>query len=244
MMEQQALSDSNFDALSLRKDMWDDLKEGRAELVCRSCQFAKVIYIKKGSVEPPWDLWGRIFMWLGYPNVPNFQGQQTKWRVFWFPATTKRMYPPAETQSEVGPASLNGGYSYPCHSDAIVIYRLEEATRVLIHEVLHASCCDPQGAPLPLKEANTETWAEILLVALLSEGSEKEAERLWKIQSEWIANQNAILRNRFGIQGPEDYAWRYTLGRELILDSLKIDLPLPTSLKLRSSRLTSPDLYP
>jgi hypothetical protein len=121
---------------------------------------------------------------------------------------------------------------------------LEEATRVLVHEILHAACCDPQGAPLPMKEANTETWAELLLVALLSKGSEREGKRLWGIQSQWIANQNAILRNRFGIESPEDYAWRYTLGREEVLESLKISLPEPTTIKLRSSRLTSPDLFP
>jgi hypothetical protein len=240
MMQEQAQTDSNFDALSLRSSMWKELQAGRAKLVCKTCENAKVIFIQTGSEEPPWDLWARIFQWLGPPFASQNQAQ--KWRVFWFPATIKRMYPPLG--EEVGPASLNGGYSYPCRSDSIVIYRKEEATRVLIHEILHAACCDPKTNFLPIKEANTETWAELLLVALLSEGSERKAQQLWNIQSQWIANQNEILRRRFGVQEPEDYAWRYTLGREEILKSLKIDLPKAETVRTRSSRLTSPNLYP
>ena len=232
-MEQQAHENSNFDTLALRSSLWSDLQEGRARLKCKTCENAKVLYIQKGREEPPWELWARIFQWLGPP------AQGGKWRVFWFPADKKRMYPPVG--EEVGPASVNGGYSYPCRNDSIVIYRLEEATRVLIHEILHAACCDPD-APLPYKEANTESWAELLLVAVLSEGSERKAAQLWSIQSQWIANQNEILRSRFGIKGPEDYAWRYTLGREEIFASLKIPLPSPKATKTRSSRLTSPEL--
>ena len=236
MMQQQSQVDSEFDPLSLRSSMWRELEAGKAKLVCKSCENAKVIYIQRGKEEPPWELWGRIFQWLG--SAP----QGGKWRVFWFPATAKRQYP--LVGEPVGPASLNGGYSYPCQNDTIVVYRLEEATRVLIHEILHAACCDPQGAPLQIKEANTETWAELLLVALLSKGSEREGQRLWQIQSQWIANQNAILRDRYNVSGPDDYAWRYTVGREDILASLKIDLPAPKDGRTRSSRLTTPDLFP
>jgi len=255
MMKQQSQSDSNFDTLNIRSTMWKDLEKGNAKLMCKTCENAKVVYIQTQNEEPPWDLWAYIFQWLG-PAASDLgmqgpaasdlgmQGPSPtggKWRVFWFPSDIKRHYPPAG--EEVGPSSLNGGYSYPCRKDAIVIYRKEEATRVLLHEILHAACCDPD-APLPLKEANTETWAELMLVAILSEGSERKGMQLWKIQSQWIANQNAILRSRYGVQTPSDYAWRYTLGREEILDSLKISLPSPTTTRTRSSRLTSPALYP
>ena len=235
-MQEQAQSHSNFDTLSLRSSLWSDLQAGNATLVCKSCENAKVLFVQTGREEPPWDLWARLFQWLGPPQTAP------KWRVFWFPADVKRLYPPRG--EEVGPSSLNGGYSYPCRSDTIVIYRLEEATRVLVHEILHAACCDPQGAPLPLKEASTEAWAELLLVALLSKGSEREGLRLWRLQSQWIANQNEILRRFYGVEGPQDYAWRYTLGREFILMTLKIDLPPPSSLRSKSSRLTSPALLP
>lgn len=218
--------------------MWKQLVENKAQIVCKSCANAKVIYIKpSGSkIQPPWDLWARIFQWLG----PSVDGK--KWRVFWFPAAIKRQLPAIGT--EVSSIHLNGGYSYPCHADTIVIYRLEEATRVLIHEILHAACLDPPTNFLPIREANTETWAELFLIAILSKGSMATATKLWKIQSQWIADQNATLIRRFGVRTPENYAWRYTVGREMILDSLKIKLPEPISTHSRSSRFTSPDIYP
>lgn len=234
-MEQQALSSSNFDTQSFRSSLWEELQKGSARLLCKSCENAKVIYIQRGKEEPPWELWARIFQWLGPCNT----GQ--KWRVFWFPASQKRLLPsPGE---QVTAANINGGYSYPCFPDAIVIYRAEEATRVLIHEILHAACCDPEDAPLPWKEATTESWAELLLVAILSQGNEKEAQRLWSIQSQWIANQNATLQLRYNVHTPDDYAWRYTVGREAVLHTLKVDLPEPNSLRSRSLRLTSPELF-
>ena len=196
--------------------------------------YAKVVYIQATrGLEPPWDLWGRIFQWLG--SAPSGQ----RWRLFWFPAPNKRILPPQG--QEVGPIHLNGGYTFPCKSDCIVVYRLEEATRVLLHEILHAACLDPP-ADLPLKEATTETWAELFLVALCSGGSMKKAAELWALQSQWISNQNYKLKTQYGVKGPEQYAWRYTVGRELILRSLKVDLPEPISSRTSSSRLTSPDL--
>lgn len=235
MMKQQSQSDSTFDTLALRSSLWRQLEEGTATLRCKTCENAKVVYLQTKREEPPWDLWGRILQWLGPPPSGG------KWRIFWFPARTKRQYP--RGGQEVGPSSLNGGYSYPCTRDMIVIYRLEEATRVLIHELLHAACCDPD-APLPIKEANTETWAELMLVAILSKGSEQDGARLWAIQSQWIANQNHLLRSTYSVQSPEDYAWRYTLGREEILASLKMSLPEPSASRTHSSRLTSPAVYP
>jgi hypothetical protein len=236
MFRQQALEDSAFDPLQLRRQMWEQLETGKATLVCKSCEYAKVLYIHpvKTKDTVPWDLWARIFQAFGKPAAG------TVWRVFWFPSDAKRQYPSVGTP--ITPAAVNGGYSYPCRSDTIVVYRDEEATRVLIHELLHAACCDPHGESLEKREANTETWAELLLVAFLSEGSLKEANRLWKIQAQWIANQNAILRKRFGITNSSHYAWRYTLGREEILADLGVDLPEPVSTKQRSSRLTSPEL--
>jgi hypothetical protein len=153
---------------------------------------------------------------------------------------------PRKIDTPLSIENVNSGYTtrdYTNNDSQIVIYRKEEATRVLVHEILHAACCDPQNAPLEWKEANTETWAELFLIAILSEGSEKEAQRLWAIQSQWIANQNAILRTKYGVQSPEDYAWRYTLGREHILETLKVELPEPNSLHSRSLRLTSPEIF-
>ena len=230
-LKKEALEQSPFDPLKLRETLWLKVVAGEAKIVTKSCKNAKVIYIKTSREEPPWDLWGRLFQWLGPP--PTAQ----RWRLFWFPAPNKRILP--ALGQEVGPTHLNGGYTFPCKSDSIVVYRLEEATRVLAHEILHAACLDPPGADLPLKEATTETWAELFLVALCSSGSMKKAEELWAIQSQWIANQNHTLKKHYGVEGPQQYAWRYTVGRELILRSLKIKLPEPRAFRSHSSRLTS-----
>ena len=201
-----------------------------------SLDSAKVLWIQPtgSEIHPPWDEWSRVFQWMGHPPSDE------KWTVFWFPAHIKRILPPKG--NVVGPESINGGYCFPCQPDSIVVYRYEEATRVLIHELLHASCTDPPLASLPIKEATTETWAELLLVALRSEGKEDSAKRLWRLQSQWIANQNSMLQRYYYVKTLEDYAWRYTVGRAFILKDLRIDLPTPTSQKGYSSRLTHPNL--
>ena len=237
-LRKEALQPSQFDPLGLKRSQWQLLEENKAHIVCKSCAYAKVLMIQpKGSrIEPPWDLWARLFQWLGPSHTDK------PWRVFWLPAPLKRQLPAAG--EEVGSPHLNGGYAYPCHSDVIVVYRLEEATRVLTHELLHAACLDPPNDILPLREATTETWAELFLVALCSKGKEAEAVRLWKIQSQWIADQNATMERRFRVKTPQEYAWRYTVGRALILETLNIPLPLPQATHSKSSRLTSPFVCP
>lgn len=227
---------SDFDPLQIRRTYWEMLVSGQAELHCKSCSLAKVIYIvpKGKTIEPPWDLWGRLFQWLGSSDSGK------KWRVFWFPAPAERVLPPRG--EKVGPEHVNGGYSYACTPDRIVIYRKEEATRVLAHEMLHSACLDRQNAILPLREAEIESWAELYLVALCSEGSESKARQLWEEQSQWVSNVNHLLETKYGVRGPNDYAWRYTVGRGLVFASLRIQLPNPRPHRSKSSRLTSPAL--
>lgn len=229
-----------FDPMKLRRNLWELTDTGGGSIRCKSCTLAKVMWIQPtgSSIEPPWAEWGRLFQWLG--PAPPLRNQGAKWKVYWFPAHIKRVLPPKG--HEVGPRNLNGGYCYPCNPNVIVVYRLEEATRVLLHEVLHAACTDPPTAPLPIKEATTETWAEILLVALCSRGNTEEAKRLWRLQRAWIANQNYTMRREHGVNTMEDYAWRYTVGREEILHQLKITLPHPKAIRGASSRLTHPAL--
>ena len=213
---------SVFDPLLLRATLWKEVEEGRAIIRARGCALARVIWIQpKGKkVEPDWSIWGRIFQWYGQPSSAS------QWRIFWFPSEVKRLAP---TQGQVGPEHVNGGYTIPCTPTAIVIYRKEEATRVLLHEISHAACLDDQSEPLIMREARTETWAEIFLVAIKSGGSLQKATRLWKFQTQWISDQNEMLRRIYNVKGPNDYAWRYTLGREVILKQLGIHLPAPKS---------------
>lgn len=239
MLAKEVNQSSPFDPLELRKGMWQQLASGEATLKAKECGIAKVIWVQpKGSgIAPPWDLWGRLFQWIGHPE------QGGAWRIFWLPSEVKRMYP-VSADEPLGPAHLNGGYCYPCRSDTVVVYRKEEATRVLLHELLHGACLDPYDEALPVREACIEAWAEVFLVVLCSGGDTRKASKLWSYQSQWVADQNAIVRQRFGIQGPSDFAWRYTVGREIYFEKMHLVLPKPKNLHPRSSRMTSPLVCP
>lgn len=239
VLAKEANEISPFDPLQLRKGMWQQLALGDAVLKAKKCSLAKVLWIQpKGSgLEPPWELWGRLFQWIGRPEKGG------SWRIFWLPSEVQRLYPKSADEP-LGPAHLNGGYCYPCRSDTVVVYRKEEATRVLVHELLHGACLDPYEESVPVREACIETWAELFLIVLCSGGDAQKAETLWRHQSQWIANQNAIARQRFHATGPQDYAWRYTVGREIYLERLHITLPKSKNLRESSSRMTSPLVCP
>lgn len=237
-MQKEAQQKSQFDPLKLKENVWDNAEMFK----CKASIYARIIYIVSDDdfQEPPWDLWSRIFQWLGHPANSTQQ-----WRVFWFPSSQKRVLPSLSSTKQpiIGPDSVNGGYCFPCKHDSIVVYRDEEATRVLIHEILHAACLDNVNESLQFREATTEVWAELFLVALLSEGDENKLIQLWGIQSMWIANQNALLENKYNIKSPSDYVWRYTVGRNIILHLLNIKLPKGDLTKATNSgRLTSPEI--
>ena len=234
ILTEEAFEDSAFDRLQLRKRMWNDLVEGRAELLCRTCPYGKVLIIcQKGMpLGISWSLWGRI--------LQGFVTRKNPVRICWFASEVLRILPDAP---HVKPEHVNGGYTFPCELHAVVIYRKEEATRVLIHELLHATCTDNPRAPVEKKETATETYAELFLIAYASKGSQKLARKLWALQAKWIAEQNYNLRHYYDVTDMSKYAARYTIGREEELRSLGIELPPPQS-KARnlSSRFTSREL--
>ncbi len=199
---------------------------------CRSCRYGKVIaIIPQGSDLVPWQTWSLIF--------ELFSGNlQSQIRIVWFASPQERILSPLG--QPLGPENVNGGYTIPCSPDTIIIYRKEEATRVLIHELYHASCTD-RDLPIEFKEAETESWAELALVAIASKGNSKKAEELWKKQANWIANTNKKLINYYNITDPSKYVWRYTVGREQALQRLGITLPKGRiNLAIYSLRLTLP----
>lgn len=230
IIEKESVDTNTFDKFNLRTQLWNDYSSGRGKLLCMTCKYGKVLLLQKNeqNVRIPLNTWGRILQAFG-----------GYFRVVWFAADVPRLLP--KRGELVGPQHINGGYTYPCDSTAIVIYREEEATRVLLHELLHGSCLDPHGASIEQKEASTETWAELFLVAMLSKGDMKKAEHLWKIQSQWIADQNHELQMYYGVHMTVDYAYRYTVAREKELRQKGIQLP-PVSKKrqvIRSARFTS-----
>ena len=239
---------SEFDPLQLRKKMLEDLQNKKAILLTRTSKIAKILAVIYPEQESaiPWDLFGKIFTAFGESSKP--------WRVVWFANPTPRMLPAAAAPPSAPPAAaqapaaahMNGGYAYPCEPSTVVVYRWEEAARVLIHELLHAACTDAPEDPIEIKEAKTETWAEIFLAAILSAGKPKKFAQLWKIQAQWIADQEYVLSRDHDVMEPSDYAWRYTLARRFVLKEYGCGLPVPSADPRAaiggSMRFTSPAL--
>jgi hypothetical protein len=224
--------------MGLKIGVWNAYKAGQAKLVCRRLGgLARVVAFLPAGVKPAWEFWGRVFQWFGAA------ADGRPWRVFWFAALTQRNFP--AVGQDLGPEHVNGGYTHVCSTDGICIYRAEEATRVLIHEMLHAACLDERGWSIPEREAMVETWAELILIALLSKGRTVAATRLWVAQSHWIADTNWKARHENNTHDMSDYAWRYLVGREEMYARLGITLPAARPVHARraaSLRFTHPML--
>jgi len=212
-----------FDRLRLKDTMLRDLRSGKASLVTKSSPHAKVLAVVYPGTIIPWDMFARIFTAFG----------KGSWRVVWFAHPSRR----TRSVGELGPEHVNGGYTYPCSNDTIVIYREEEVCRVLVHELLHASCTDHPSLPEAENEALTETWAELFLIAIQA-GSLRKAEALWKVQAQWIADQEDVLRREHNVNDRNSYAWRYTVARRGVLDTFGITLPNPSGTFGQSMRFT------
>jgi len=205
---------SEFDPLELRMNTIKDLQTGKAHLICKRGPYAKILAVVYPDTQVPWNTFADIFKAFGPPrNAPA-------WRVVWFANPAKRML----STGQPGPLNVNGGYTYPCDATTIVLYREEEAPRVLLHELLHAGCTDNMAHSLEMREVRTETWAELFLVAVFAKGSLRKAASLWRKQSRWIADQEAVLMSH-GVSDASSYCWRYTVGRRAVLKELGITIP-------------------
>jgi len=244
-IKREGNSPSQFDPLGLRKQMTDDLASGKAVLKTKSGPFAKVLAIVYPDTQIPWKTLGQIFSAFGAPPKEKTFGPpgKGKWRVVWFAHPKTRVFPSIgeatatenitrqlkNLQGLVQPQHINGGYAYACAPETIIIYREEEVERVLVHELLHAACTDDMSKPEWMREVLTETWAELFLVGILSQGSLRKAKKLWEIQAQWIADQETVLVNDYQITKPEHFPWRYTVGRSSVLKGLGITLPPPSA---------------
>jgi hypothetical protein len=244
------LAPSPFDS-KLREEVYNDLKAGKAKLVTKRGPTAKVLAIVYPDTKIPWTTFGKIFQAFGKPaSGKPASGEPKQWRLVWFANKKKRTFPEhtiskANLDSHsIQPIHINGGYAYACRPE-IIIYREEEVERVLVHELLHASCTDDMKQPEHIREVLTESWAEIFLIAILST-TLAQAKKLWAIQAQWIIDQETVLKG-MGVNTQADYAWRYTVGRREVLESLGLRFPPPShdpafmlggSLRFTSSRLS------
>ena len=208
-IQKECTTPSDFDTLRLRQQLLEKTKEKHGtNTLYASCDYGSVCLFMDDGIskdDVPWELWGRIFR-LFYQTKP--------FTVYLLAHTSPRQFP-SHISHAIRPENINGGYTYPCRFDTIVIYRAEDATRVLIHELQHAMCLDNHNDDVDHIEANTEAWAEIIYTALLSKGKKTEWERLWNRQLAWIKEQNTTINRH--MRSPTDFPWRYTLGKEQIL---------------------------
>lgn len=236
ILKRESESSDTFDKLHLRKNLYNDFINNKAFTLVKKTTNARVVILTNNKEQIyPWELWSKIFEWFGNPS------NGSHWQIYLYASGTERLLP---SEGPIGPEHLNGGYTYPCKPDCIVIYRYEEATRVLIHELLHASCTDNHDNSVEVKEAATEVWAELFLVALLSNGNKKKAYDLWRIQDHYIQDLNYTVRTFHHVNSPSDYGARYTIMREKVFEDYGILLDSKYKPKrIVTSRFTSIKLH-
>ncbi len=240
LMRENSLGNNTFDRMNLKRTVWNEYKKGTYKCVGKECEYGRVVALLSPNTTIPLTDWGLIFKWFGISSDGG------KWKVYWFGSPIKRNFP--ANGQPMGPEHVNGGYTTRCSSSGIFIYRVEEATRVLIHEMVHATCLDPDPATttVALAEATTETWAELLLIAFRSKGNTARANELWLSQREWIQKMNRHATTKHSVRNEKDYAWRYLNGRVKIYNQLGFDVGMhgseDKSAKLLSPRFTTPNL--
>lgn len=222
----QKLAEENdpFDELRLKKKTFQDLIKNKTKAWKTVSDLGEILYI--GEDEPPVHIWWRCVRLLSKKPV----------RIVIFGNSNLRKMP---HKGPVKPEHINGGYAMRCDGSSIVIYRREEVTRVLLHELLHVSCSDPYHKDTPEIEADTEAWAEIIQCAMIAKGQENRFIPLMKEQIEYSVNQSEILQKRHNVNERSDYAWRYAIGRLDVWRRLGLEVPSISNYKyINSLRLT------
>jgi hypothetical protein len=205
-----------FDTLGLKYEMVESLNNSGARIIKSISpglgEFLVVLF-KGDKWSPPWNFWWRAVRLLAHPV-----------RIVVFAHPKKREAP--EAHEPIAQGHVNGGTALRCTPTSIVIYRKEEATRVLLHELFHATCTDPYSKSIPEIEADTEAWAELVLCAMAAKGSPQIWNKLLNEQFEWAIRQATYVSGIHGVSGPEDYGWRYLVGRIDVWKSLGFIMPI------------------
>jgi hypothetical protein len=224
------------------------LQHPQRQIQYASCPYGSVLVVySEDTFDPmkdvPWDLWGRILR-LFHRAKPFHVYFLASPSLRQFPSPSPSPSPSHSSLPPIKPEHINGGYTYPCRQDTIVIYRSEDATRVLIHELQHALCLDHPERGVDRVEAETEAWAELFYTALLAGGDRTEWKRLWSRQWKWILEQNRQVTRHMRLPQSQEFPWRYTLGKEQALREWFLPSSLPDPSRLQelptSLRLTAP----
>jgi len=237
-LEKECSAPSEFDPFGWRKQMFDMYMDGKAMVEVRECAYGRVVALGLQSAQDgisqsiPWGLWGRIL---------RLYCQGKKAKIFFLASPYLRTIPAGS--KPLGPENINGGYTYHCNMETIVIYRAEDATRVLLHELQHASCLDHMEHGVDIVEAETEAWAELLYTGLLSQGEKHLFHELVKKQADWMKAQNAAVKRH--IHHERQFPWRYTVGKEEVWERWgllegQVRASHPSPKPMHSLRLTPP----
>jgi hypothetical protein len=236
-LKEECSKDSEFDPLNKRKTLFNEMAQGKAAVAMSKCEYGQILAVFENInqlAEVPWDLWGRILRLFSEPWRKPF-------KVFFLANTNLREFPP--NSEPIKPQNINGGYTYRCDPETIVIYRAEDATRVLIHELQHSCCLDKPENGVDIVEAETEAWAELFYVAIVSQGKKIIFNDMLKRQSEWMKKQNAKVKKHMANPNSMEFPWRYTIGKEDVWRRWNIlsDTVLHPPIKVGDSlRLTYP----
>ena len=235
-LRKECTTTSEFDPHNRRNTMYQNMINGISKVVKGICPYGSIIAILDHPAQMediPWELWGRILRLYTEDGHPSFT-------VYLLANTHLRTFPPGK--QPITAININGGYTYSCNRQAIIIYRAEDATRVLLHELMHSCCLDNHALGVDRVEAATEAWAELLYVAFLSQGKQKEYDTLLHMQSDWMIKQNAIVKKHMKNPDSMEFPWRYTIGKEEMWRkwNILVDAPMARVIVGHSLRLTCP----
>jgi hypothetical protein len=238
---QECNQESEFDPHKTRQNMINRAKNGESTIQVMRCEYGQVLVVYHDTSQythVPWELWGRILRLYTETIKPSRAPKATfkPFKIFFLASPHLRLFP---KKGPIEPQHINGGYTYPCNHETIMLYRAEDATRVLIHELMHSSCLDHMEQGVDQVEAETEAWAELIYIALLSRANTKVFRTLLRQQSDWICNQNDRVRRMIV---DRQFPWRYTIGKEEVWERWGIleKQSNQKEIKMESLRLTSP----
>jgi len=246
ILEKECSGPSEFDEILSKQTLYKQYIQGRLQPYVVEHTLTRDVVVGLFPTpaqiqEVPWALWSQIVQLFRRSNgQPHTIFLLAHPAIRYFPAYGK----------PVTPLHINGGYTYPCKADCVFLFRAEDATRVLLHELFHSGCCDNTQINLEEREAETEAWAELFWCALVAQGDLKTFKSLVLEQGSLIRSQNRrLLEGRHFQHGYQGFPWRYTIGKELLWakwdllegttdqmelgNSLRLTLPLlPTIKKL------------
>lgn len=238
-LQKECATPSDFDPHNVRNGLVQKMLQGKSTEVTMSCEYGQVCAVfdyPQQQLDLPWRLWGRILR-LYTERKQNAKHTSLKpFKIFFLANTHLRQFP--KQHEAIEPIHINGGYTYPCNHETIIIYRAEDATRVLLHELQHSCCLDHQRDGVDRVEAETEAWAELLYIGLLSKGNPRQFQTFLQTQSDWIRCQNENVRKH--IRDTMQFPWRYTVGKEAVWQRWNILQPLAARNPCTSLRLTFP----